>query len=102
MIYGTFTGTNVKDIILFMVMGYYRVGCTDLPNGHGKRRWKEFADFPTYQRAYVRALAKMLEAIIAAKKPTKWKSGEDVFRWWMEDDNVDGQMSLEDYLGVMP
>ena len=42
----------------------------------------------------------MLDAIHAAGKPTKWKSGKDVFYWWMEDDNVDGQMSIEDFLEV--
>lgn len=81
-------------------MGYYRVGCIGCPMA-GKHRWKEFADFPTYQRAYIRAFEKMLDAIHAAGKPTKWKSGEDVFRWWMEDDNVEGQMSFSDYTGVM-
>lgn len=82
-------------------MGYYRVGCIGCPMA-GKHRWKEFADFPTYQRAYMRTFGKMLDAIIAAGKTTKWKSGEDVFRWWMEDDNVDGQISIFDYPGVMP
>lgn len=24
----------------------------------------------------------------------KWKSGEDVFLWWMEDRNVPGQMEM--------
>ena len=59
-----------------------------------KGRWKEFADFPTYQRAYVRAFGVMLEAIHAAGLQTKWKTGYDVFLWWMEDDNVEGQMDL--------
>lgn len=79
-------------------MGYYRVGCIGCPMA-GKHRWKEFADFPRYRRAYVRAFGRMLEAIHTAGKPTKWTSGEDVFRWWMEDENVDGQMSIEDILG---
>nr|DAP73918.1 MAG TPA: hypothetical protein [Caudoviricetes sp.] len=24
-----------------------------------------------------------------------WKAGEDVFRWWMHDENIEGQMSLD-------
>lgn len=79
-------------------MGYYRVGCIGCPMTGRKQRCKEFADFPTYQRAYVRAFSKMLEAIIAAKKPTKWKSGYDVFCWWMEDKNIEGQMTIFDFM----
>lgn len=74
-------------------MGYKRVGCIGCPMA-GKGRWKEFADFPTYKRAYIRAFDKMLDAIHAAGKETKWKTGEDVFLWWMQDDNVEGQMNL--------
>jgi hypothetical protein len=32
----------------------------------------------------------------------KWKTGEEVFRWWMEDDNVAGQMSFEDFPEMLP
>lgn len=78
-------------------MGYYRVGCIGCPMAR-KRRLKEFSDFPTYKRAYIRAFEKMLEAIHASGKQTKWKTGEDVFRWWMEDENVDGQISLNEWM----
>jgi len=74
-------------------MGYRRVGCIGCPMA-GKGRHKEFADFPTYKQAYIRAFGKMLDAIHDAGKPTKWKTGEDVFIWWMEDKNVAGQMDL--------
>lgn len=74
-------------------MGYYRVGCVGCPMA-GKGRWKQFADFPTYQRAYIRAFDKMLDAIHATGKETKWKTGEDVFLWWMDDKNVEGQLDL--------
>lgn len=79
-------------------MGCYRVGCVGCPMA-GKLRWKEFADFPTYQRAYIRAFDKMLEAIGPTKRPRSWTSGEAVFRWWMEDDNLDGQLSIYDLEG---
>ena len=62
----------------------------------GKRRYKEFADFPTYKRAYIRSFGQMLDAIKVAGKETKWRDAEDVFKWWMEDDNVDGQISMFD------
>ncbi len=37
----------------------------------------------------------------AAMKYT-WETGEDVFLWWMEDQNVEGQMSLDDFPEVTP
>ena len=82
-------------------MGYYRVGCIGCPMA-GKHRWKEFADFPTYRRAYTRAFGKMLDAIHASGKPTKWKNAEEVFLWWMEDENVEGQMDIYSYPEVIP
>lgn len=75
-------------------MGYTRVGCIGCPMA-GKHRWKEFRDFPTYRKAYIRAFEKMLEAIRTEGKKTTWKSGYDVFLWWMEDENIPGQYSLE-------
>lgn len=83
--------------------GYPRVGCVGCPMA-GKRRWKQFADFPTYQRAYIKAFDMMLEVLKNSKegKKPKWKSGEEVFLWWMEDKNVEGQISFTDIPGVMP
>lgn len=74
-------------------MGYYRVGCVGCPMA-GKGRWKEFADFPTYKRAYIRAFDVMLDAIHGAGLQTKWQTGYDVFLWWMEDKNIKGQMDF--------
>lgn len=76
-------------------MGYRRVGCVGCPMA-SKNRWKEFADFPTYKRAYIRAFEKMLEVLKTKWKdsPPKWKTGYEVFLWWMEDQNVEGQMDM--------
>lgn len=76
--------------------GYKRVGCIGCPMA-SKGRWKEFADFPAYQRAYIRAFDKMLDALKANWKetPQKWKTGYEVFLWWMEDKNIEGQYILD-------
>lgn len=74
-------------------MGYYRVGCIGCPMA-GKRRYKEFADFPTYKFAYIRAFDRMLVEIHATGRETKWTTGKDVFEWWMQSDNISGQMDL--------
>lgn len=75
--------------------GYSRVGCIGCPMA-ARGRWKEFADFPTYKRAYIRAFDKMLEELQSSwkEKPPRWKTGYEVFLWWMEDENVAGQMNL--------
>lgn len=74
-------------------MGYKRVGCIGCPMA-GKGRWREFYDFPTYQWAYIRAFDKMLITLKSKGVIPKWKTGYDVFLWWMEDKNVEGQMNL--------
>lgn len=73
--------------------GYDRVGCIGCPMA-GKHRWKEFADFPEYKIAYILAFEKMILEREKRGKKTIWKKGEEVFRWWMEDKNVEGQMNL--------
>lgn len=75
-------------------MGYWRVGCVGCPMATGDRE-RDFRNFPTYKRAYIRAFDKMLDAYREKRKDTVWKSGKDVFRWWMEDKNIEGQMSFD-------
>lgn len=81
-------------------MGYYRVGCIGCPMA-GKSRWKEFADFPAYKRAYINAFDEMVKIRNQNGLPNKrnWKNGEEVFFWWMEDRSTPGQISLEEYHG---
>ena len=77
-------------------MGFYRVGCIGCPMA-GKNRWKEFALFPTYRHAYTKAFGRMLEVIHECGGKTRWRTAEEVFSWWMEDFQVEGQMSLTDF-----
>ena len=77
--------------------GYERVGCVGCPVA-GKKRHKEFADFPKYKSMYICAFEKMLNERRKKGKECKWKSGEEVFLWWMEDENIPGQMSIEDFI----
>lgn len=77
--------------------GYDRVGCIGCPMA-GKKRYKEFADFPKYKNAYIRAFGRMLEELDKRGKEHKWKTAEEVYRWWMEDENIEGQITMEEYL----
>lgn len=74
--------------------GLTRCGCIGCPMA-GKTRWREFSTFPKYKQAYIHAFDRMLKERKRRGKETKWKCGEDVFLWWMEDENIPGQMELE-------
>lgn len=82
-------------------MGYTRVGCIGCPMA-SKARWKGFSDFTAYKAMYIHAFERMLEVISTAGKKARWRTGEEVFHWWMEDENVEGQMSFEDFPEIMP
>ena len=40
----------------------------------------------------------MLDTRKAKGLPCGWQTGMDVFRWWMEDDNISGQLSMDDLM----
>ena len=63
--------------------GYKRVGCVGCPLATKCNRMREFEEYPTYKRAYIRAFDKMLDARKAKGLRTEWKSGEEVFERWV-------------------
>lgn len=78
--------------------GHKRVGCIGCPMAGGGRQ-HEFMRWPKYEELYVAAFERMLEVRRAKGKPCDWQTGRDVFRWWMEDKNVAGQLSMFDEEG---
>lgn len=93
-----FIGSEKIKVNPLYKMGFCRVGCIGCPMAD-KARYFEFNMFPTYKRAYIHAFEKMLEALNAdgTGRKTRWKTGEDVFAWWMEEQAVPGQMGFNDY-----
>lgn len=65
--------------------GFDRVGCVGCPMAGRKKRLFEFARYPAYKTMYIHAFDRMLEARKTAGKETKWESGREVFRRWMEE-----------------
>ena len=49
-----------------------------------------------------KAKLRMLEERKRRGKESNWKTAEEVFLWWMEDDNIPGQMSIEDFQEMFP
>lgn len=76
--------------------GFSRVGCIGCPAA-GKKRYFEFAVFPKYKQMYLNAFKRMLDERRKAGKTQKWENEYDVFAWWMEEKDVKGQHSLDDY-----
>ena len=75
--------------------GFNRVGCIGCPMAQQKRRYFEFRRYPKYEQMYRRAFAHMLGSLDAKGRPHVWKTADEVFRWWMDDKNIDGQIEFE-------
>lgn len=74
-------------------MGFSRCGCIGCPMA-GKSRYKEFQVWPAFEKMYRHAFGRMIEAREAMGKPNQHKTADEVFRRWMEDENVDGQLDI--------
>lgn len=95
-IWGYINSEKIETCELYQC-GYDRVGCIGCPMA-GKKRYKEFADFPKYKQLYINAFDRMLKERERRGKECKWTTGEEVFLWWMEDENIPGQMRMEDFI----
>lgn len=82
--------------------GFSRLGCIGCPMARQHGREKEFARWPKYKAAYLRAFQKMLEERQRRGKiDGSWRMGTtatDVFNWWMEYDVIPGQLNLFDMI----
>lgn len=78
--------------------GNCRVGCVGCPIA-GKQRWNEFAKYPKYKKYYLKAFDLMLKnrEKFGLQNGEKWKDAQHVFKWWMEDENIDGQLAIDKY-----
>ena len=74
--------------------GYNRVGCVGCPLS-GKKREREFRDFPTYKKAYISSFDRMIQKRVKDGLKTVWKSGKECFDWWMEDQTIPGQLTFD-------
>ena len=74
--------------------GFHRVGCVGCPMA-ARTRTMEFARYPKIKAAYIRAFDRMLSIRIErGMEAYSWRSGVDVFHWWMEDGVLPGQEVL--------
>lgn len=74
--------------------GFDRVGCVGCPLGGRKNMIREFSLYPKHKRAYIRAFQSLIDKRIADGKECKWKTGQEVFDWWIGTDQIKGQLNL--------
>lgn len=79
--------------------GHKRIGCIGCPMSGPRQMKADFQTYPQYRAAYVRAFDKMLENHKDSIKNLSWRNGEDVIRWWVDDDP--NQITVEDYLKTL-
>jgi phosphoadenosine phosphosulfate reductase len=85
------------DVCELYQCGYNRVGCIGCPAA-GKKRYREFADYPKYKKLYIHAFDRMIEERKRRGLTCQWNNGNEVFLWWMEDENIAGQIELSDFI----
>ena len=86
----TYIRQNNIELCELYNQGYTRVGCIGCPMA-GKRRYKEFRDFPSFKHNYILAFERMLQG----STNSSWKNGQEVFEWWMEEKNIKGQLAFD-------
>lgn len=76
--------------------GFSRVGCIGCPMAGRKGRQRGFALYPKFQSAYIWAFERMTEERRKKGLALTWRSGEEVYHWWMEDGVMPGQIGFDD------
>ena len=82
--------------------GFLRVGCIGCPLAGNQVH--ELEMYPKYKLNYIRAFQRMVEKrkLNGKDKPSKngvtWSDGEAVYRWWVQDNSIPGQMDIYDFL----
>jgi len=66
--------------------GFYRIGCIGCPMGK-KQRYKQFARWPQFKKAYWNTFAKVISDRQAKGKDMSkyYKDTETMWAWWMEE-----------------
>lgn len=74
--------------------GFHRVGCIGCPLS--TKRQVELELYPIYKDNYKRAFERMLKERKekGKKEGRRWKDAESLYKWWIQDETIDGQLSL--------
>lgn len=99
-----FCSENKVRLCPLYANGWRRVGCVGCPIAGTSMRYNEFAQYPTYKKAYIAAFDRMIEERNRRGKMEGEMrfgyTGNDVFHWWMEDGILPGQTVLPGFEDV--
>lgn len=62
--------------------GYDRLGCIGCPMSN-YHMVEDFERYPKHKEAYIRAFDRMLNVLESRGKTRTWKSGQEVYEWWV-------------------
>jgi len=82
--------------------GFDRLGCVGCSMAGQVGRENEFQRWPKYKGNYIKAFQRMIDKRLKDGMETKWKTGQEVFDWWMEytkmpDEGMDGQIEMDEF-----
>jgi phosphoadenosine phosphosulfate reductase len=63
--------------------GFKRLGCIGCPMAGGKVQQEQFAKYPKFRDAYIRAFDRMLIRRKESGLETTWQTGQEVYDWWV-------------------
>lgn len=78
--------------------GLHRIGCVMCPFHGAAGMRQDAAQWPKIAQAYKLACGRAYERRIKAGKETSWKSGDDMYNWWIanrKEKEVPGQRSFQ-------
>lgn len=84
--------------------GFTRVGCIGCPLS--TKQVHELEMYPKYKEQFIRTFDKMIEKRRQNGKDDvsnkyglhKWTDGEAVYKWWINDTSIEGQMNIFDFI----
>lgn len=76
--------TNGLKYPILYDQGWKRIGCILCPMSTKRIKLMEIERYPKFKKAYILAFTKMLAKYTKVPK-MGWKTGEDVFDWWIKN-----------------
>lgn len=79
--------------------GFHRIGCIGCPLSTKTQLVLEL--YPIYRDNYKRAFQRMLDKRKADGKDDSqgnWKDVESLYKWWIQDNEIEGQMKISDFM----